>query len=141
MARHDKWKNDCHLKANDAYVAEHAVLCGCVHQATTYDQLNLPELASFELLFRRIQMIEEHHRHRLQSGGFGGGIDDEEEHLYYGTSTKRTGLMMAPELRDFVAEKDKTRAKIDKWRREAREERSLAATGSRTADPKKKPGG
>ena len=78
-----------------------------------------------------IQMIEEHWKHRLCVGSSTDAsratMDKVSEFLYLGTSGPRAGLMVAPRLTARVVEKEKGQAKIDKRRREGREEKEKAA--------------
>eukprot|EP00974_Lingulodinium_polyedra_P021414 2068948-Lingulodinium_polyedra.AAC.1 len=69
-----------------------------VELAVVYDQLNITELASFELLMRRAQMTEYRYCEKLL-----GSVENalaEDEHLYLGASETRGMLMLAPELEE-----------------------------------------
>ena len=57
-ARHTCWKRGAALKPADAGVLEHELAPRALQLAAEYDQLNVTELASMELLARRAQLSE-----------------------------------------------------------------------------------
>ena len=91
-----------------------------------YDQLDLPQLASLELLLRRAQMIELKNKSRLlpQTGSPEDPFSD--VHLYMGFSETRGMLMVCPALEAYVGNKLHDEALASKERRKAAEERAAA---------------
>ncbi|CAK0909748.1 unnamed protein product [Prorocentrum cordatum] len=57
--RTEKWMRDAHVPDNDRVKHEHGSLMEILETALTYDQLDVSALASFEILSRRIQLLEE----------------------------------------------------------------------------------
>ncbi len=93
---------------------EHEHIMEVVKQALVYDQLDITNLATFELLLRRAQTIEYAHVERLREstvpwlGGGGGGkgsggLSYEGQEAFAGAS--RTSIaMICPKLLDHVKE-------------------------------------
>ena len=70
MGRHSKWKSEARLQSEPG-VAEHEAACKLLQTMMCYDQLDVGNLASAELLGRQIQMVEEKYKDRMQSGAGG----------------------------------------------------------------------
>jgi len=128
-ARHARWKSDCKLKTDDSGVLDHELALRAMELAVCYDQLNISELASFELLARRAQLAEIKHKQALVEYSVGSS-GHEDEHLYLGTSETRGLLMVAPELETFVASELTKEAAVMKEKRKLREEKVLIASGA-----------
>ena len=95
-----------------------------------FDQLNVSELAIFELICRKAQMIEYKYRGRyLHRMGAAGDDLAEDEHIYHGTSETRGLMMISPALSSYVAAELHKDAIVLKERRKVREERSTARRG------------
>ncbi len=134
-ARHTKWRHECQLTTVDSGVADHELVMRCLELGASFDQMNLGELASFELLVRRAQLAEWRHRGRpVKSSG-----DDylEDEYLYMGTSETRGLLMVCPQLVDHIQSELSKEATVMKEKRKLREERALArGGGGGSSEPK-----
>jgi len=116
-------------KINDADRSGHedAILAQAIQLAVEYDQLNIVNLASFELLMRRRQLITEAHRLNPSAPDYSGS-----EH-YMGVSDSVGGGIVMPALAAHVAERLAASSKV-------RKERRLIAEEQREAN-KKKPNG
>eukprot|EP00974_Lingulodinium_polyedra_P095926 9298043-Lingulodinium_polyedra.AAC.1 len=61
IARHTRWVRESGIPHTDRCIHEHEILSRFFELAATYDGLSLPNLASVELLARRLQLIEHSH--------------------------------------------------------------------------------
>ena len=107
-------------------VSEHEMLLKILELATTYDQLDISNLAFAESVARRVQTIEWAYHEKLKdaSGSSAGGRLESEEIAAFG-GLPRTGeaAMVAPDLLDHVKSVVEKDAIILKNLRKAREER------------------
>jgi hypothetical protein len=129
MLWHQTWVTLGKLNNNDHQVIFHEALCRMVETAACYDQINLPTLASMELLVRQIQCIEERQKDKFTAADFSGSTGYE-QHLMAGSSS-RSQLCICPALMEWVTKEVAKQNIMDKERRKAREERAL------TRPPKK----
>ena len=107
-------------------MSEHQACCKILFYGLTYDQLNIPFLASMELVARRLQMVEIKWRDRFLRLGHAASSDVYDDmHLYEGASGTRGVLVIAPELEAFVGTELAREALAAKERRKAMEERAL----------------
>ena len=90
------------------------------HLAVTFDQLNVGELACFELLARRCQMAEWRHRDRLIAKQNGDELL-EDEFLYMGTGETRGLLCVTPQLSQHISDELHKEATVMKEKRKLRE--------------------
>ena len=97
--------------------------------AVCYDNLNVSELASFELLARRVQLAAWRHRDRLVVRN---AVDDlaDDEYLYMGASETKGSVMVCPALSDHIGQALHKEATIAKERRKIAEARRDGARGS-----------
>ena len=58
-SRTGAWMKELGINEADRMQYEHAPLCDMLQMAMTYDQLDVSSLGCFELLVRRLQMLEE----------------------------------------------------------------------------------
>jgi hypothetical protein len=130
-ARHTKWRHEAGLSPSDPYVDDHDLALRVIQMAVEFDQLNITELASFELLARRAQMAEWRHRDRLISRN---SIEDglEDDYLYMGTAETRGLILMAPDLADHVTGELHKEANILKERRKVKEERRTSRASDKS---------
>ena len=110
------------MDENNNLVMMHHDLCSILETAVCYDQLDMPALASMELLVRQIQIIEERFKDRFMQSS--SSSQDFDRHLMSG-NTSRTQICVCPELIDWLAKESSKTTAIDKERRKAREERAL----------------
>ena len=90
------------LLPTDRAAQEQELLCRAIEFGLTHVQLQDAELSCFEILVRRLQMLEMK-LHEKVAGFLLGGLMEEDSHTYLGT--RRTGglLMIAPELEEFAS--------------------------------------
>lgn len=125
VGRHSRFMADGRLTYGDVGCTQHQVGCQILHEAVTYDQLEVGQLAAFELLCRSLQLIELKHRDRFLPAGGAGGDPFEDTHLYLGLSQTRGLLMVSPALERYVGGELKDEFKAAEARRKAHEERQL----------------
>jgi len=117
---------------------QHEFLCRLIDTTCTFDQLQPVNLASSELIFRQLQLVEE----RVYEAGVAssaraskgkdkgksdvvvGAYDAVESSLYLGTSETKGNLCICPALQEWIAEQLKAEAAVAKERRKARDERA-----------------
>lgn len=97
---------------------EHPTLMEIMEFATTYDQLDISAIASFELLSRRVALLEEAYAACPRNPRFEG-------HEYFAGLGRRTAAV-SPALSQHVASALQPGAQISKERRKARDEAALA---------------
>ena len=127
MPRHEKWKHDNKLGDDDAGVIEHEVASEIIDLACTYDQLDVSNLACFERMLRRIQLIEEGHRQKIEEKRLDKSRDlasTMAEH-FSGRPRMAGGAIVAPTLIKHAAEKAAQDNEILKQQRKAVEARVL----------------
>ena len=120
---HQTWRQLGKLNDNDYQVVFHDALCRIVETAACYDQVNLPTLASMELVYRQIQCIEERLKDKFMSSDPNGATGWEQQ-LMAGTNS-RSQLCICPALSSWLAEEIRKNNLVEKERRKAREERAL----------------
>ena len=125
MGHHAKFRADGRLQLADPGVGEHERCCRMLTSMACYDQLNLPNLASAELLSRSVQVTEERHRDKFVAKG--SEMDD--QHLYMGSQLGRGQVCVCPLLQEWVSEELRKESAVLKERRKAREERTLTKPG------------
>ena len=122
LAHHQAWRIACKFQPSDGPAVEHEGLCKILHTMLTYDQLDISNLASAELIARGIQRIEEKHKFKLQASD-----DSGEGALFMGAmGGARIGSVVSPKLTEWVGGELQKEALVAKERRKAREERNLA---------------
>ena len=96
---------------------EHALLCDMLQMAVTYDQLDVSSLGCFELLVRRLQMLEEAYGANPKVPRF----DAQNHFIWQG----KKNVAVAPALVAHVAGELRDEAAVAKARRKARKKASL----------------
>jgi hypothetical protein len=119
---HARWVSIVKMQHTDPYVQIHEMCLRTVEIMLCFDQLAASCLASAEYLMCQVQMVEERYRDKAQGAANDSTV---EAHLFSGTAN-RSGLCVAPQLTEWIANGLKGEAAILKERRKAREERSLA---------------
>ena len=120
-ARHHRWVRDAEIPASDRSRYEHAILSEIIEKAVSYDALQISNLASFEVLSRRLQHIEMAHLENPSAPDYGGG------EFYMGSTERKGGALVAPGLAVHVASRMRDDAAVAKEQRKARESRGPAA--------------
>ena len=118
LSRHTKWRSETHPPAGNALVSEHEMISEVLERASVFDQLDVPNLSSFECLCRRYQAIEETLRPNEPEAPIEGM-----EH-FMGRPRLSGGVAMSPDLSRCVADQLALETSVLKERRKAREERA-----------------
>ncbi|CAK0789220.1 unnamed protein product, partial [Prorocentrum cordatum] len=124
-ARHTKWRHEAGVGGQDIGCQDHELAMRMIELAVVYDQLNITELASFELLLRRAQLAEMRYRDKIL-GKHGGDEFAEDEFLYMGAGLTRGLVMVSPDLSDHITEQLHKEAAVMKERRKLKEERQAS---------------
>ena len=113
------------LRPVTLFVDDHLFLSELLGTALVYDQLNIPDLAAFEMAARRYQLYKEIYANSLRSaeGGEGADLWLDERQLCLGHDRSRGKALVCPELEACVA----SQSSVLKERRMGREELSLAS--------------
>ncbi len=127
VSRHHRWLRDAEIPATDRSRWEHQVLSEILEKAVEYDALQVSNLASFEVLSRRVQHIEQAHIDCPTAPDYAGG------EFFMGSCERKGGALVAPNLALHVAGKFRDDASIQKEQRKAREVRG--ASSPSTASP------
>ena len=125
LAHHSRFVQLSGLLPTDPAAQEHELLCRAIELGLTFDHLQGAELSCFELLARRMQMLEMKLRDNVAGALFGSSIE-KDSHIYLGTGRTRGLLMISPELEEFASRVLAKETAAAKERRKLREERSGA---------------
>ena len=122
IGHHQAWRVACKFAPTDGPAQEHEAWSKVLQTMMTYDQLDVSNLASGELVVRALQRIEEKHKFKLAS------VDDAGEGaLFMGASSgTRAGSIISPKLTEWIGSEMQKDALVAKERRKAREERALS---------------
>ena len=133
LGHHQAWRVACRFQPTDAPSMEHESWCKVLQAMLTYDQLDVTNLASAELVVRAIQRIEEKHKFKLSSAEDAG-----EGALFMGSAGgSRVGSVISPKLTEWIGSEMQKEAMVSKERRKAREERALARKGDKKDENQK----
>ena len=125
LGHHVQWRSLIQLALDDIIVSTHLEFSKIFETALCYDQLEISNLASLELVARQLQLCEERHRDRILGTKPGQAAQHDEHYYFTGMATTR-GLMVAPALSSWISEQIARENAIAKEKRKAREERGLA---------------
>ena len=117
--RQTRWATEQKIDPESAAYVFHDLVGYALELGATYDQLDMVNLASFELLGRVYHMIEET-RGQMTTEGLDHYIGRDS------TGGVRRGIALAPGLAEDAVSKQSKETEILKQRRKAREERALA---------------
>ena len=121
IAHHHNWLTSSHVPSGDRSAHEHFVISKVLEAAAEVDQLNLPTLKSFEMLGRRLQVIELAHAHSGSNADYTAADD------LMGWRPQRGAALVAPAALRHAASKAKEKAGVMKERRKLGEEIELRA--------------
>ena len=130
--RQTKWAAEQRIESESATYVMHDLIGFAIELGATYDQLDLCNLASFEVLGRLYQMIEET-RGSLCTEGFEHFIGRD------ATGGLRRGVALAPGLASDAISQQAKEVEILKQRRKAKEEKALVAAGKKGDHKPKNP--
>ena len=127
MAHDSKWAHETKLPPENADRQLHNFISKLYTTALEYDQYDTTNSATFELMLRELQVIEERHKDKLLVGG-ADHLDRQQEYNILMNTTGDSAHCMCPALKEYLASEVGKQMVIDKERRKAREERELART-------------
>ena len=119
LDRHFRWCRDAEIATADRSRYEHECLSRVLQFAVCYDQLAVCNLAAFEVLCRRTQLIEFAHLENPSAPDYTGAGH------FLGVQDRRGGALVSPLLNSHVAGKLREEAAVAKERRKAQEARVL----------------
>ena len=119
-AWHTMWRTTGKLQDNDAWVVQHESMCRILEVGCAYDQLDAAGLASFELICRQTQTIEE-----CQKAQFSDGSDFGSDHALMSGIPNRFNLCICPALSAWVDQEVAKESAALEEKRKAREEGAL----------------
>ena len=145
LDHHQWWKANHALRADDWGVAEHETGLRAIELAGGYDGVDITNVASLEVMMRRVQLVEYAYSDRRGNGEKGSGKDNknhnkgddhraglvEEAAVFSGIHRETGEMMVAPELLEYVSREIEKDASIMKQIRKAREERRLLSGDSK----------
>ena len=130
--RHQRWKSTLAVTSSNEGVEDHSTLAEVFEVALSYDQLNISELASFELLSRRFQLWEQTYAEKLRTAcqpSSSSTLEVDERSLFMGRA--KSGLaLVSPALQSYIADNLRDSSAILKERRKAKEEKDHATGGA-----------
>ena len=133
FGQHLAWVQQSRIPDGDRAIHEDEVLSRCIDLAISYDALNIANLASFELLIRRRQLLADAHAYNPSAPSYEGS-----DH-YMGTSHRPGGAIIVPELVKHVADKLHQESQIMKERRKQSEMKGRGRGGRPFQPPKGDP--
>eukprot|EP00438_Fugacium_kawagutii_P032906 Skav229624 [mRNA] locus=scaffold1753:170636:171595:- [translate_table: standard] len=132
-SHHLAWVQQSKVPEGSRAVYEDETLSQILDVAISYDALNVANLASFELLVRRKQLIADAHSYNAASPSYEGAS------YYLGTKFKPGGTIVVPSLTEHVSKKLQADSAILKERRKLEE--AKGKKGGRQPAPKAAPKG
>jgi len=115
FGQHLAWVSQSKIPDGDRAIHENEILSRAIDLAIQYDSLNISNLASFELLIRRKQLLAEAHTYNPSAPSYEGA-----DH-FLGTTYRPGGAIVVPELSKHVAEKLHQESQIMKEKRKQAE--------------------
>ncbi|CAK0796867.1 unnamed protein product, partial [Prorocentrum cordatum] len=141
-AWHQRWLTSMALADDDEHAKLHETLCRVLDLAVVYDQLQVAEMASFEIVARQLQLLEERvyesrslpqtaaapkAKSGARSGATAAASSIPETSYFLGAGVSKANLCISPKLLEYITDQMRAEAAISKERRKAREERALRA--------------
>ena len=123
VARSRAWALEAGVPAGDRSAYEHHVLMKVLEVACEVDQLNLMSLQAFELICRRVQVIEAAHAFSGANPDYTSAED------MMGWGVQRGGALVSPALTRHAANRASERTAVLKERRKFAEEMRLKKGG------------
>ena len=124
-AQHLAWVAQSRVPDGSRAIYEDETLAQILDTAITYDALNVSNLAAFELLVRRRQLIASAHSHNASAPSYDGAD------YYLGNRYRQGGAIVVPALTDHVSKKLQADSAILKERRKLAEAKAGAKGASK----------
>ncbi|CAK0908034.1 unnamed protein product, partial [Prorocentrum cordatum] len=116
VTRHHTWLSASGIPSGDRSIHEHFVISKVFDLAIELDQLNTMTLTSFELLGRRLQLIEQAHVYNPSNPDYSNSDD------FMGWGVQRGAALVAPSIKERAADAARDRAAVLKGGRKLDEE-------------------
>ncbi|CAK0906068.1 unnamed protein product, partial [Prorocentrum cordatum] len=129
VTRHHTWLSASGIPSGDRSIHEHFVISEVFDLAIELDQLNTMTLTSFELLGRRLQLIEQAHVHNPSNPDYSNSDD------FMGWGVQRGAALVAPSIKKRAADAARDRAAVLKEGRKLEEEIRLRGAMTSSQDP------
>eukprot|EP00438_Fugacium_kawagutii_P012898 Skav204572 [mRNA] locus=scaffold2218:209660:210874:- [translate_table: standard] len=130
VAQHNAWVQQSRIPESSRAVYENEALSQILDVAINFDSLQVCNLASFELLVRRKQLIADAHQFNPASPSYEGS-----EH-YMGSRYKSGGAIVCSSLTEHVARQLQAESQILKERRKLAEAKGQGRGGGSKGQPK-----
>ncbi|CAK0874147.1 unnamed protein product, partial [Prorocentrum cordatum] len=127
--RHHTWLSASGIPSGDRSIHEHFVISKGFDLAIELDQLNTMTLTSFELLGRRLQLIEQAHVYNPSNPDYSNSDD------FMGWGVQRGAALVAPSIKKRAADAARDRAAVLKEGRKLEEEIRLRGAMTSSQDP------
>ena len=134
LAQHLQWVAQSKIPEGDRAIHEDELLARVLDAAVMYDGLNVANLASFELVVRRKQLLAEAHVYNPGAPSYDGA-----DH-FMGTTYRPGGAIIVPALTEHVSRKMHEESQILKERRKIKESKGTGR-GKPDKPPKTPDGG
>ncbi|CAK0804921.1 unnamed protein product, partial [Prorocentrum cordatum] len=131
-AWHQRWLTAMALADDDEYAKLHETLCRVLDLTVVYDQLQVAEMASFEVVARQLQLLEERvyesrsapptaaapkAKSGARSAATVTAASMAETSYFLGAGVSKANLCISPKLLECIADQMKAEAAISKERR------------------------
>ena len=108
LRHRQNWRTLCKADESDRAVHEHESICLALEMGGSYDQLDCGSCACFEVLARRLQLIEDARVISPTAPSYDGA-----EH-WMGAQRRKGGSLIAPELGRCVAHQIRDKTEVSK---------------------------
>lgn len=132
-SHHLAWVQQSKVPEGSRAIYEDETLSQILDTAISYDALNVSNLASFELLVRRKQLIADAHSYNASAPSYDGAS------YYLGNKFKPGGAIVVPSLTEHVSKKLQADSAI--WKERRKLEEAKGKKGGRQPAPKATPKG
>lgn len=134
-AQHLAWVQQSHIPDGSRAIYEDQVLAQVLDLAISFDCLQISNLASFEMIVRRRQLLAEAHSYDPSAPNFQGAD------YWLGNRYKQGGAIVMTSLTEHVAKRLQADSAILKEKRKLEEAKGKGGGKGSKAAPKGKPGG
>ena len=133
--QHLAWVQQARIPEGDRSIYEDELLSRVIDTAVKYDCLNIVNLASFEMIVRRKQLLAEAHVGNPSSPSY------EAADYFMGRRYRPGGGIVVPSLTEHVAKRMHEDAQVQKEKRKLSEAKGLGKKGKPTTSPPNPDGG
>ena len=133
--QHLAWVQQARIPEGDRAIYEDELLSRVIDMAVKYDCLNIVNLASFEMIIRRKQLLAEAHVGNPASPSY------EAADYFMGRRYRPGGGIVVPSLTEHVAKRMHEDAQIQKEKRKLSEAKGMGKNGKVPTSPPNPEGG